>query len=62
MKPMSQSPYWRGDADCYYGRDPKPHKWAGNDSRSADYDLTPEEVAEYWRGYEENPIGKKDWG
>lgn len=57
-------PYDRGDSDAYYRRSPTPHKWTFPvDWRHERVeDLTPEEVREYWRGYEENPSGSKDWG
>ena len=43
------SPYDRGGADFYYGRARRPHKT--NPIRTTN--LTPEEVAEYHRGYDE---------
>lgn len=46
------SPRDRGRADAYYGRRVLPNKrvgfWTTNE-------LTPQEVAEYWAGYEEGP-------
>lgn len=64
MTGMSNTdPYTRGAADAYYGRRPKPHKWRDPDQpRDVIYDLTDEEKAAYWRGYEEEPCGRKDWG
>lgn len=59
---MSRSPHCRGDSDAYYGRPPKPHKWLDNLGAKRVEDLTKVEIAEYWRGFEENPSGTKDWG
>ena len=55
------SPYDRGDADAYYGRlvRSRPHKMV-NGKRVED--LTRDEIAEYYRGAEDNPSGEKDWG
>jgi hypothetical protein len=53
------SPYDRGDADRYYGRPYVPHKRIGFQRV---YDLTPEEIAEYRRGWDDNVNDRKDWG
>lgn len=56
----SDTPYARGDADRYYGRLFDPHKRGPRGVWIRD--LTPEERAEYERGFDENPSGDKDWG
>ncbi len=60
------SPYDRGAADSYYGRDRNPHKGGvlGNPvSVERITNLTAEEVAEYDRGFEDNEAAnnKKEW-
>lgn len=57
---MAQSPYDRGSADAYYNRPAVPHKWLGNFPTTRDENLTDEERAEYWRGFEEEN-GRKEW-
>lgn len=59
-----QSPHHRGIMDSYYRRPPRPHKWLDNLGREEVTDLTPEEKAEYHRGYSENEEwgDHKDWG
>lgn len=53
----SKSPYDCGDGDAYYSRlNEKPHKWVLGHKIE---DLTVEERAEYYRGVEENPLGRK---
>jgi hypothetical protein len=59
---MPQGPYSRGDADAYYGRQPRPHKWLDNLGAQRVELTEPAEIAEYWRGYDENPSERKDWG
>jgi hypothetical protein len=59
IDPLHGSPYDRGDADRYYGRPYAPHKRVGFQCVE---DLTPAEVAEYDRGWEDNRSGQKDWG
>ena len=57
--------YERGDAAAYYGRhNDEPHISIGSDpkNRITKLNMTPEEIREFWRGYEENPCGQKDWG
>ena len=61
------SPYDRGAADSYYGRDYWPHYFVGDThkSRRVDMDqMTASELTAYTAGYRDNEaIGdKKDWG
>ena len=53
----------RGDSDAYYRRPPEPHIWLDSlgQGRVSEADMTEEQVAAYWRGYDENPSGEKDW-
>jgi hypothetical protein len=56
--------YDRGSADSYYGRVPDPHYGGvGGDSGERVSQLTVEEVAEYYAGYEYNERfgDKKEW-
>jgi hypothetical protein len=57
--------YDRGAADSWYGSPRSPH-WYPNGSYKGERvtDLTPEEVAEYEAGYDDNEKNgeKKDWG
>lgn len=56
--------YDRGSADSYYRRPANPHYYPeGSYNREAVTDLTDEEKAEYYRGYEDNErLGDhKDW-
>lgn len=55
------SPYDRGDADRYYGRPARPHRWLDDIGRNEVTNLSPAEVAEYRRGHNENPSGRKEW-
>jgi hypothetical protein len=60
------SPYDRGGADSWYGREPKPHWYpngTGSEPRITERDMTPDEIAAYWAGYEDNEAegGKKDY-
>ncbi len=48
------SPYDRGRADSYYHRQIRPHKWLDGIGRVEIVELSPEEIAEYHAGYEEN--------
>lgn len=57
---MAQSPYERGSADAYYRRPGRPHKWLDNLGRERAENLTAEEVAQYWRGFDEQ-TGEKEW-
>lgn len=59
------SPYDRGAADSYYRRPRNPHKWPEGTGRGKKVtDLTPDEVAEYNQGYDDNEAlgDHKDWG
>ena len=54
----------RGSADSWYSRPHQPHWYPNgsyNDPRIED--LTPEQIAEYHAGYEDNEkhCGKKEW-
>ena len=60
------SPYDRGQADSYYGRDYWPHYFAGDTHRSRRIDMeqmTPSELAAYTAGYRDNEANgdKKEW-
>ena len=51
------SPYDRGSADSWYGREAVPHYYeAGSyDSERISKDnMTESEIKEYWRGYDDN--------
>jgi len=55
--------YNTGDSDAYYGRHPIPRIKAGLHRREIPIsEMTAEEIREFWRGYEENPTDRKDWG
>lgn len=62
--PKHGSPHDRGSADAYYGRRFDPH-WYPNGSYNGERieksEMTPEEIAEYTYGYE-NQTDRKDWG
>ena len=48
-----KSPYDRGSADAYYRRRPDPHWYPeGNVTGPRVTDMTDEQVADYYRGYE----------
>jgi hypothetical protein len=56
--------YDRGSADAYYGRPTDPHYYTGGtyDSPRIDaVDMSEEEIAAYFAGYEEQ-VDRKDWG
>jgi len=58
-------PWDRGAADSYYGRPRSPHYFvAGTYTSAKSTDLTPEEIADYHAGYDDNERNgdKKDWG
>lgn len=58
------SPYDRGSADKYYGGRPTPHFYRGSvggSTRVEEKDMTPEELAAYHAGYDQE-TDKKDWG
>jgi hypothetical protein len=63
QNPLAQSPYKRGQADSYYHRNPRPHKWLDGIGRQEVTELTTEEIAEYHRGYDDNEAAGefKDW-
>ena len=59
-------PFDRGSADYYYGRRPEPHYWPAGTNKGHKVtkdQMTPEEIAEYWAGYEEaEELGyQKEW-
>jgi hypothetical protein len=57
-------PYDRGSADAYYGRQMKPHYFAGKTYMSIQYfrqDMTDEQIEEYLVGYTSTE-DRKDWG
>jgi len=54
-------PYDRGRADAYYGRDSSPHKYEGATTVTPRVEtLTPEEVREYYAGYD-SQTDRKEW-
>lgn len=60
------SPYDRGSADSYYNRGESPHYYVGasrTSRRVEREDMTPEEIAEYEKGYRDNEESgdKKEW-
>lgn len=55
-----RSPYESGATDAYYHRY-RAHK-IKDGKRVGFADLTPEELAEYDKGHEEEPYGRKDFG
>jgi len=59
------SPFDRGSADSYYGREQSPHKGGvgGNSGPRVEF-LTADETREYQAGYAYNEANgdKKDWG
>ena len=61
------SPYDRGCADSWYGRNPRPHYFIGAtyaSKRMSHLDMSEKEVREYWRGYDDNEddlMKRKDW-
>ena len=59
------SPYDRGSADSYYQRGRNPHYYTGATAQSdLVVELTPEELAEYHQGFDDNEASGnfKDWG
>lgn len=59
------SPYDRGSADSYYGRERDPHYWPdGTGHGEKVTDLSDDELAAYHAGYDDNERSgdKKDWG
>jgi hypothetical protein len=56
-----KSPYDCGSADAYYWRHPDPHWYPeGNVTGPRGTDMTDEQVADYYRGYEEEE-DRKEW-
>ncbi len=61
------SPYDRGSADSWYGRNPRPHYFIGatyDSKRFTLEEMSKKEVKEYWRGYDDNEedlMMRKDW-
>ena len=60
------SPYDRGSADSYYGRQRQPHFYPNgtyNEPRISGKDMTPDEVVAYHAGYDDNEESgdKKDY-
>jgi len=60
------SPYDRGAADSYYGRGFEPHYFTGatySTEKVELADMTPEEIAAYTRGYNDNESSGnfKEW-
>lgn len=47
--------YDKGATDAYYGR-------SGDMSSWKEQDLTKEQKAAYWNGYNDEPYGRKDYG
>ena len=62
------SPYDRGTADSWYGRNPTPHYFEGETYYSPkveEKDMSKKQISEYWAGYDDNeddPSMRKDWG
>lgn len=55
-------PWDRGNADAYYGRPKKPHKYPNGTYNPPCVLLTdPAEIAAYNKGYDEQ-TDRKDWG
>ena len=54
------SPEDRGSADAYYHRPWNPHKFADGKQVTIE-SLTPQEIVDYTRGYN-NEEDRKDWG
>ena len=59
--PKHGSPRDRGRADAYYGRFPHPHKWLDALGVKRVELTDPQEINEYWKGYDEED-DSKDWG
>lgn len=63
-KPRHGSPFDRGSADAYYWREANPHYFVGdtyNSDKVEEKDMTEEEIAEYFKGYN-SQNDRKDWG
>jgi hypothetical protein len=64
MKRRHGSPYDRGSADRYYGREFSPHFFEGSSyssKRILRSEMTPEQVMDYQKGWDEE-TDRKDWG
>lgn len=66
MNKRHGGPYDRGSADSYYRRGCNPHYYKGDTyqtDRVEEKDMTPEEVAEYMQGYDDNEADGnfKEW-
>lgn len=63
MTDYGQDPYQRGEADCWYGRPPNPHKWDAAGRRVEE--LTQEETQLYNQGFDDadraGDFAQKDW-
>lgn len=67
MSTQHGSPNDRGGADSYYRRPRSPHWWPKGTNispRVGAKDMTPEEIADYHAGFDENEENGdfKDWG
>jgi hypothetical protein len=62
-KHLHGSPYDRGSADRYYGRDFNPHYYDGSLGQFLVKmeKMTAQEIVEYTKGYNEE-TDRKDWG
>ena len=57
MREKHGSPYDRGAADSYYGREARPHYYPNGtyiDPRVNEDKMSQAEVKEYWAGYDDN--------
>ena len=54
------SPYDRGRADAYYGRQLNPHMWLDGMGRQVVTDLTKEQREAYYAGHDEED-DRKEW-
>ena len=64
MNKRHGGPYDRGSADAYYGRQIKPHYFAGRTYSSVyhpEQDMTDKQIDEYLDGYS-STTDRKDWG
>ena len=64
--PRHGGPYDRGSMDSYYDRGSQPHYYVGpthGGKRVEEADMTPEEIEEYYRGYNDNERARnfKNW-
>ena len=57
------SPYDRGSADAWYGREPNPHYYLGATYRSEKVIVTEGSAAyyQYMAGYKDTPFAQKEW-